>query len=141
MGHDHRALTSSVLFVVFNPLVDPRRRVILFMSGLWGWGVLLYVRLFLRVTIEGREKINGACIICPNDDLIADIITFLGVLPNFAFVAQNYVFDLLQLKRDFPTTYGRRPRGRREGAGALPQVAGTRGTPADVPRRHALAGR
>jgi 1-acyl-sn-glycerol-3-phosphate acyltransferase len=88
------ALSSSVLFIVFNPWVDPKRKVMLFMSGLWGWGVLLYVRLFLRVTIEGREKITGACIICPNHDSIADIITFLGVLPSFAFVAQSYVFQI-----------------------------------------------
>jgi 1-acyl-sn-glycerol-3-phosphate acyltransferase len=86
------AVVSTVLFIPFNPLVDPKRRVILFMSGLWGWGVLLYVRLFLPVTIEGAEKIKGACIICPNHDSVADIITFLGVLPNFAFVAQRYVF-------------------------------------------------
>jgi 1-acyl-sn-glycerol-3-phosphate acyltransferase len=86
------ALVSTVLFIPFNPWLDPKRRVILFMSGLWGWGVLLYVRLFLPVTVEGLEKIKGPCIITPNHDSIADIITFLGVLPNFAFVAQRYVF-------------------------------------------------
>jgi 1-acyl-sn-glycerol-3-phosphate acyltransferase len=86
------ALVSTVLFIPFNPWLDPKRRVILFMSGLWGWGVLLYVRLFLPVTVEGLEKIKGPCIITPNHDSIADIITLLGVLPNFAFVAQRYVF-------------------------------------------------
>jgi 1-acyl-sn-glycerol-3-phosphate acyltransferase len=86
------AAVSTVLFVVFNPLIDPKRRVMLFMSGLWGFGVLLYVRRFLPVTVEGLEKIKGPCILTPNHDSIADIITFLGVLPSFAFVAQSYVF-------------------------------------------------
>jgi 1-acyl-sn-glycerol-3-phosphate acyltransferase len=86
------ALLSSLAFIPFNPWVDPKRRVILYLSGLWGWGVLLYVRRFLNVDVYGLEKIKGPCVIVPNHDSVADIITFLGVLPNFVFVAQRYVF-------------------------------------------------
>ena len=118
-GTLHRAVRRRCCSCPFNPLVDPKRRVILFMSGLWGWGVLLYVQA-VPAGDDRRacEKINGPCMLCPNHDSVADIITFLGVLPNIAFVAQNYVFFIPParvFRRDCPTTFGRRPRraGRR----------------------------
>ncbi len=86
------ACVSCVAAIFFNPWVDPQRRVLLHLSGLWGWGVLGYVRLFLPVRVFGLENIRGPCILVPNHESVADIITFLGVLPNFAFVAQKYVF-------------------------------------------------
>lgn len=88
------AITSLVLFIPFNPWTDPKRRVVLYMSGLWGWGVLLYVRRFLPVDAYGLEKLEtgGPYVLCPNHYSIADTITFLGVLPNFAFVVRKDVF-------------------------------------------------
>src|SRR6185369_15638790 len=84
------ALTTLILFIPFNPLFDPKRRVILYLSGLWGWGVLLYVRRFLPVDAYGFEKLKtgGPYVLCPNHFSVADTITFLGVLPSFAFVVR-----------------------------------------------------
>lgn len=88
------ALATLILFIPFNPLFDPKRRVILYMSGLWGWGVLLYVRRFLPVDAYGLEKLEtgGPYVLCPNHASVADTITFLGVLPSFAFVVRKDVF-------------------------------------------------
>src|SRR4051812_34062320 len=64
------------------------------MSGLWGWGVLLFVRRFLPVDAYGLEKLEkgGPYVLCPNHFSIADTITLLGVLPSFAFVVRKDVF-------------------------------------------------
>ncbi len=88
------ALTTLILFIPFNPLVDPKRRVVHYMSGLWGWGVLLFVRRFLPVDAYGLEKLEkgGPYVLCPNHFSVADTITFLGVLPSFAFVIRKDVF-------------------------------------------------
>ena len=88
------AIATAILFVPFNPLVDPKRRVIHYLSGLWGWGVLLYVRRFLPVDAYGLEKLEqgGPYVLCPNHFSVADTITFLGVLPSFAFVVRKDVF-------------------------------------------------
>jgi 1-acyl-sn-glycerol-3-phosphate acyltransferase len=88
------ATVTLIAFIPFNPLVDPKRRVILYLSGLWGWGVLVYVRRFLPVDIYGLEKLEtgGPYVLCPNHNSVADTITFLGVLPNFVFVVRKDVF-------------------------------------------------
>lgn len=87
------ALLSWIAFIPFNPWVDPKRRVLHYLSGLWGWGVLLYVRRFLPVDAYGLEKLkNGPYVLCPNHFSVADTITFLGVFPSFAFVVRKDVF-------------------------------------------------
>ncbi|MBK7864841.1 MAG: 1-acyl-sn-glycerol-3-phosphate acyltransferase [Archangiaceae bacterium] len=88
------ASATLILFIPFNPWVDPQRKVVLYLSGLWGWGVLLYVRRFLPVDAYGLEKLEsgGPYVLCPNHFSVADTITFLGVLPNFAFVVRKDVF-------------------------------------------------
>jgi 1-acyl-sn-glycerol-3-phosphate acyltransferase len=88
------ALLGLLLFVPFNPLIDRQRRVMHFVSGLWGWGVLLYVRRFLPVDVYGLEKLErgGPFVLCPNHTSVADTITLLGVLPGFAFVVRKDVF-------------------------------------------------
>src|SRR5579864_8042485 len=73
------AALSLMLWPVFNPWVDPTRRVAERLNHLWAVGIR-WVFPRVRIEVSGRqylEEAAGPFVICPNHQSVADIIMLL----------------------------------------------------------------
>ena len=85
-----------MLFIPFNPWVDPKRTVWDVMAMLWGKGVLFMLPF---IDARGRRRRadskDGPYLICPNHTSIADTVVLLGLLPlKFKFIGQGAIFSI-----------------------------------------------
>ncbi|MHB8879738.1 MAG: lysophospholipid acyltransferase family protein [Myxococcaceae bacterium] len=89
-------VVGMVLFIPFNPWVDPKRTVWDVMAMLWGKGVL-FVLPFIDLELVGVERLKGGgpYLICPNHSSIADTVVLLGMLPlYFKFIGRGAIFSI-----------------------------------------------
>ena len=90
------AAVGLVVFVVFNPWLDPRRRAMEQVSAAWATGIFKVCQHY-PIATEGLERLKGASepyIICPNHESLVDILVMLAVFPNFKFIAKPPLFWL-----------------------------------------------
>ncbi|MGQ0505780.1 MAG: lysophospholipid acyltransferase family protein [Myxococcaceae bacterium] len=83
-----------VLFIPFNPLVDPKRRVMEWVNGLWGKAILAPMLKF-HLRVSGLERVlstNEPYLICANHASVCDIIMLLAAWPYFKFITKPAVF-------------------------------------------------
>jgi 1-acyl-sn-glycerol-3-phosphate acyltransferase len=87
------ALTNLILIVIFNPLVDPGRRVVGNVSRFWGM-VIFWVLPRVKVRVEGLEHLasGGPYVLTANHQSTSDITLVLGFLPHMKFVAKDALF-------------------------------------------------
>jgi 1-acyl-sn-glycerol-3-phosphate acyltransferase len=88
------SVLALVLFVPFNPLVDRRRRVISWVNGLWGKGVLAALPL-LQLEVNGLDTLREAqepYLIFANHNSVSDIIMILAVWSQLKFVTKRPIF-------------------------------------------------
>jgi 1-acyl-sn-glycerol-3-phosphate acyltransferase len=87
------ALTNVILFAIFNPLVDPGRRVVGNVSRFWGV-VIFWVLPRVKVRVEGLEHLasGGPYVLTANHQSTSDITLVLGFLPHMKFVAKDALF-------------------------------------------------
>ncbi len=88
------SLAGLVLFLPFNPWVDPRRRMMERLNWLWGRGAF-WSTPGLRVELVGAERLRehpGPYVICPNHQSVADIPLLLWLLPPLKAIAKAPVF-------------------------------------------------
>ncbi len=88
------ATLAVLLFIPFNPLVDRRRRVMNWVNGLWGKGVMAALPL-LRLEVHGLEQLRTArepYLICANHNSVSDIIMILAAWPQLKFVTKRPIF-------------------------------------------------
>jgi 1-acyl-sn-glycerol-3-phosphate acyltransferase len=77
------SLLGLLLFVPFNPWLDPQRRVMGFVASLWGNGISR------ALPGDGRQQLcalSGPVVFCPNHQSIADIPLLLTFLPLAKFL-------------------------------------------------------
>jgi len=90
------SLIGLILFIPFNPWTDPRRKVMEFISRLWGQGIM-FVLPGIELRLIGRENLSacsGPFVICSNHQSVADITVLLTLLPPFKFIAKPALFWL-----------------------------------------------
>lgn len=89
------ALTNVFLFAIFNPLVDPGRKVVGNVSRFWGM-VIFFVLPRVKVRVEGLEhlKSGGPYVLAANHQSTSDITLVLAFLPHMKFVAKDALFRL-----------------------------------------------
>ncbi len=87
------ALAGLVLLVVCNPLVDPRRVAVCYMSKAWAKGILLMMPK-LKLEAFGVERLaKETLLLCPNHISVSDMIMLMASLPpTFKFVAKSPLF-------------------------------------------------
>lgn len=86
------ALTNMVLFVIFNPLVDPGRRVVGNVSRFWGI-VIFAVLPRVKIKVEGLENLKGGpYVLTANHQSTSDITLVLAKLPHMKFIAKDALF-------------------------------------------------
>jgi 1-acyl-sn-glycerol-3-phosphate acyltransferase len=87
------ALANLILFPIFNPLVDPGRRVVGNVSRFWGM-VIFWALPRVKVRVEGLEhlKTGGPYVLCANHQSTSDITMVLGFLPHMKFIAKDALF-------------------------------------------------
>lgn len=88
------ALLGMLLFLPFNPWVDPDRRVMEWVNSLWGRAIFAALPR-LEIEVVGLERLaegEGPFLICPNHQSHADIPLMLKLLPQFKFVAKPSLF-------------------------------------------------
>lgn len=85
---------GTVLFIPFNPWVDPKRSVWDYMGKAWGKGVL-FMLPFIDVELVGAERLGkGPYLICPNHTSIADTVVLLAKLPLLKFVGRSALLGI-----------------------------------------------
>ncbi|MGO9767523.1 MAG: lysophospholipid acyltransferase family protein [Myxococcaceae bacterium] len=90
------SLLGILLFLPFNPWVDPRRHVIGFVSSLWGKAII-YALPGIAFRVDGRNRLSalsGPVVFCPNHQSVADIPLLLTFLPLAKFLVRADVFSL-----------------------------------------------
>lgn len=88
------SLAGLVLFVIVNPLVDPRRRLMDRVCNLWARGILA-VAPGLKVEVVGLERLEDGdepLVLCANHQSAADIVMLLAAYPHFKFIAKPALF-------------------------------------------------
>ena len=93
------ALAALLLFVPFNPLIDRRRRVMDWISHLWGKGIMTMLP-GVRLEVLGRDRLrtwNEPFVFCANHQSVADIPVLLSIFPHFKFVVKESLFWLFPL--------------------------------------------
>jgi 1-acyl-sn-glycerol-3-phosphate acyltransferase len=88
------SLIGLILFIPFNPWVDPRREMMEFISRLWGKGIIYALR-GIDFRVIGRENLSacpGPFVICSNHQSVADIPLLLTALPPFKYIAKPVLF-------------------------------------------------
>jgi 1-acyl-sn-glycerol-3-phosphate acyltransferase len=90
------SLLGILLFLIFNPWVDPRRHVMAFVSSLWGKAII-YALPGIAFRVEGRSRLaalSGPFVFCPNHQSVADIPLLLTFLPLVKFFVRADVFSI-----------------------------------------------
>ena len=81
--------------VVFNPWIDPRRRVMGWLGQMWGRGTMWVIP---RVTIEARGfehlKRHGPVMLVANHNSVSDTTMLLAALPAVKFLVKSSMFFL-----------------------------------------------
>ncbi len=88
------ALAALVLFVPFNPWVDPNRRAMDYVYHLWARSVL-WALPKIRVHFHGVERLRDAkeaYVVCANHSSVADIIVLLAAFPHYKFIVKRKLF-------------------------------------------------
>ncbi len=88
------ATLGLLLFIPFNPLVDKQRRVMNWVNGLWGKGVMAALPL-LRLQVNGLETLRDArepYLVFANHNSVSDIIMILAAWPQLKFVTKRPIF-------------------------------------------------
>lgn len=90
------SLLGLLLFLPFNPWVDPRRRVMGFVASLWGKGIVLAAPR-IHFQVDGRRRLaalQGPVVFCPNHQSLADIPLLLAFLPLAKFLVRANLFSV-----------------------------------------------
>jgi len=93
------ALVAVLLFIPFNPLIDRQRRVMDWISHLWGRGIMTALP-GVQLEVLGKERLrtwNEPFVFCANHQSVADIPVLLTVFPRFKFVVKKILFWLFPI--------------------------------------------
>ncbi len=93
------ALIALLLFIPFNPLVDRRRRVMDWISHLWGKGIMTALP-GVQLEVLGKERLpayHQPLVFCANHQSVADIPVLLSIFPSFKFVVKEPLFWLFPI--------------------------------------------
>src|SRR5260370_37736750 len=93
------ALAALVLFIPFNPLIDRQRRVMDWISHLWGKAIMTALP-GVRLEVLGRDRLhtwNEPFVFCANHQSVADIPVLLSIFPHFKFVVKESLFWLFPI--------------------------------------------
>jgi 1-acyl-sn-glycerol-3-phosphate acyltransferase len=88
-------LLGLLCFLPFNPWLDPQRRVMGFVTSLWGKGII-FALPGIDFQVEGREQLAalpGPVVFCPNHQSLADIPLLLTFLPLAKFLVREDLFS------------------------------------------------
>ena len=86
------ALAGTLLFIVFNPLVDPKRVVVSYASAAWAKGIMLMLP-GIKIETTGLELLSQEpLMLCPNHNSVSDMIMLMASLPRIKFVAKWPLF-------------------------------------------------
>jgi 1-acyl-sn-glycerol-3-phosphate acyltransferase len=89
------SIIGLLLFIPCNPWVDPGRRVLGFVSTLWGKGIIGALP-GIDFQVEGRRRLaalTGPVVFCPNHQSLADIPLLLTFLPRAKFLVRAGLFS------------------------------------------------
>jgi 1-acyl-sn-glycerol-3-phosphate acyltransferase len=93
------ALLAVLLFIPFNPLIDRQRRVMDWISHLWGQGIMTALP-GVRLEVLGKEYLRTwkePFVFCANHQSVADIPVLLSIFPHFKFVVKESLFWLFPI--------------------------------------------
>jgi 1-acyl-sn-glycerol-3-phosphate acyltransferase len=86
------AVAGGLLFIIFNPLVDPRRVVVSYASMAWAKGIML-VLPGIPIEVTGYQYLEREpLMLCPNHNSVSDMIMLMAALPRLKFVAKWPLF-------------------------------------------------
>src|SRR5262244_964387 len=93
------ALVAVLVFLPFNPLFDRQRRMMDWISHLWGQGIMTALP-GVRLEVLGKERLrtwNQPFVFCANHRSVADIPVLLSIFPHFKFVVKKSLFWLFPI--------------------------------------------
>lgn len=85
------AIAGGLLFIIFNPLVDPKRVVVSYASMAWAKGIML-VLPGIPIEVTGNQYLREPLMLCPNHNSVSDMIMLMAALPRLKFVAKWPLF-------------------------------------------------
>ncbi len=92
-------LVALLLFVPFNPLIDRRRRVMDWISHVWGKGIMTMLP-GVRLEVAGRDRLrtwNEPFVFCANHQSVSDIPVLLSIFPQLKFLVKENLFWLFPI--------------------------------------------
>jgi len=88
-------LLGLLLYLPFNPWLDPHRKVMGFVTTLWGKGII-FALPGIDFQVDGRQQLAalpGPVVFCPNHQSLADIPLLLTFLPLAKFLVRGDLFS------------------------------------------------